>query len=300
MRCPIFAALMLLSVAPVASQEIYGSFSACENLFDGNQVFQRTVASVVTWFGGSCHFTNIVAELANYGRFSIDDVTLTGSRSIDEGLWIGEVSFDGSQFLPEYAGHPLLSYVEATRQDPANLHLAVAWNPVSGDMEIADFSISGKFLGTIAVSATLTGVHELPKDFFDLARLTDLNIKHVTVDFDNRLMFHDYVAEPILSQMAPDEDPRPRIAALQQAINTMIATLPFNRMPATTKVVLSQFVADFPHAFGHYRLEVSPTQKQFPVAALLGMSSVEDLAAVLAQLTIDATYADREGLRRAR
>ncbi|WP_240231018.1 hypothetical protein [Devosia lacusdianchii] len=305
MRPALILTFVLLAAAPAPAQELGMTIPDCRTLFKTTGFLKRAPDSTIETIDQGCRFSGTIIDFGPYTRFSVEDITLTGPdlmASLAQGQRPTSIdlAMKGMRLSPEMEHSPLTAYILEMQQEPYDIHLAMSWNDTDGILEIADASFSTHRLGRVALSGRLTGLTAVPLEVGNIEAFEGAEFESLTIDFDNSGLFTAYIAPMFVGTLPYDQDPRPAIAAGQQAIISTIAAMPEAQLSAETKAVLTQFVTDFPRPSGHYILDITALDEPVPFTSVEDFDGLDDLAGLLSRLNVTASFSDPEGLRSAK
>lgn len=304
MRPALVLAFVLLAAGPAPAQDLGLTIPDCRTLFKTTGFLKRAPDSTIETIDQGCRFSGTIIDFGPYTRFSVEDITLTGPdlmASLAQGQRPTSIdlAIKGMRLSPEMEHSPLTAYILEMQQEPYDIHLALSWDEAAGILDIADASFATHRLGRVALSGRLTGLTAVPLEVGNIEVFEGAAFESLTLDFDDKGLFTAYIAPMLVGTLPYDLDPRPAIAAGQQAVTSTIAAMPEAQLSAETKAVLTQFVADFPRPSGHYVLEITPLDAPLPFISIEDFEGIDDLAGLLSRLRVTASFSDSEGLRQA-
>ena len=290
-RAPLALAVL---VAPAAARDEQPAPKDCTSLFDSLGILNRGPQTIIEDRASGCTITNVYFG-SSYSRFAIGQITLDADDLF--GAVAGhsrparlELSVTGIHIAPEMPDSPVTAYILEAQQTPYDLHLAYRWDQASGNFDLDDLSMTMPGLGSVALTARLAGVTDMPEELETPADFARGNIEKLTLALDNRGLFTAFAVPILVGNLPYDEDPRPAIATAQEAVTTIISALPDTQIDASSKAVLTRFVADFPKPNGFYRVEVTPSGKPVPLEGLLDFNDPADLPGLLGKFTLSAAF----------
>lgn len=269
--------------------------AACERMFE--HVMKGLIeADSTEAVEGGCRYTNVVATLDTFNRWSIGQVTLTGTDVIasiigDRVPVAAELTFDDMVFAP-YGSGGVSQYILESQQIGFKFHMAYRWDEQTGELDLNDVSVFEPRTGMAGFSAK-AHLAALPDAATMYDNQTDGTITALTLRLDNRGVFESMVVPVLVSLLPYDQDPRPAIAKYQRAIAAAFAALPDTVLDTDGKAVAAEFVGVFPHPDGRYEVTFE-AEEPIEVMALASIGSVTGLLKLLPSLTITAQHMPAE------
>lgn len=298
----ILASLALFATSPVLAQESGRSDkkappppATCLDLAASLDFVTATADTKIEDAPRGCSISNFYAGYGPYNRYRIDTLTIQSPNlfaDYAQDFFPAELDLNVSGLVisPD-TGSLLQNYIIEMQSEPMDIHLAYRWDKQSGDLDIADLSVTTQDQAGVRLAARISGL-DIDPDTIDELNEVPGAFEHLVFEIDDA-RFLSALAGPALVGMLPyDEDPRPLIASQQQAAATFIENLPEANVSPDSKAALITFIHAFPKANGDYTMELR-ADPGLKVSAL----DVDDLAALLpllASLQLAVTHTPAE------
>lgn len=264
----------------------------CTELLRSLDVIEATAETVIEDVANGCTVSNAYIGFGSYNRFRLGELTLQSpdlftnyaSGSLPQEL---ELHIAGFQIAPD-TGNLLNNYIFEVQAEPLDIHLAYRWDKQSGDLELADFSVTANDYGAIRLAGRVSGFNFDPDNMDDLTEIPGA-FDQLVLQVENAQFFSAMLVPSMLGFLPYDEDPRPLIASYQQAAIAFVNGLPQSSISDDSKAALNTFIESFPQPRGDYTLELR-ADPGLPFSTL----DVDDLTALLpllANLQLAVTHA---------
>lgn len=207
---------------------------------------------------GGCRATNLSWNQSSYVQYKADEVILLSPdllRTFPTGdlLVAADLTLKGVRAVPQ-TNSPLQDYIISLNSTGIDLHLAYTTDPAERS-GTADFELDAGRLGRLALSAELSDVDTTDARLSTLTEVTG-TLDHLEVSLEDAGLVANIFAPPILSTLPFDEDPRPAIAAAQEAAIAKLASWPETVMTPESLAALSALIRDFPKPEGSWTVTV--------------------------------------------
>ncbi|MGV0911315.1 hypothetical protein [Martelella sp. FOR1707] len=261
----------------------------CAALFASIPDVETTQDTDIEDVDGGCRATHLSWAESSYIHYRIDEVVLLSPdllQTFEAGkLSAGaDLTLKGLNIVPQ-TGSPLQDYIISLSSTGIDLHLAYTTDPAERTGDV-DFELSAGKLGRLSLSA---GLSDFDNSDVPISSLTELTgtLDHFEAFLEDNGLFARLFAPPILSTLPPDQDPRPAIAAAQEAAIAMLASWPETTMPPESLAALSALIRAFPKPEGNWTLSIDSE----PGLSLESLSSgdLSALSAAIAGTRITAT-----------
>ena len=207
---------------------------------------------------GGCRATNLSWNQSPYVQYRAEEVILLSPdllRTFPTGdfLVAADVTLKGVRAVPQ-TNSPLQDYIISLNSTGIDLHLAYTTDPAELTGTV-DFELDAGRLGRLALSA---GLSDLDTADVRLSKLTEVTgrLDHLEASLEDAGLVANVFAPPILSTLPFDEDPRPAIAAAQEAVVAKLESWPEATMTPETSAALSALIRAFPKPEGHWTMTI--------------------------------------------
>jgi len=268
----------------------------CTELLRSLDFIEATADTVIADIANGCTVSNFYVGFGSYNRFRLGELTLQSpdlftnyaSGSFPPEL---ELHIAGFQIAPD-TGNLLSNYIFEIQAEPLAIHLAYRWDKQSGDVELADFSVTADDYGAIRLAGRVSGFNFDPDNMDDLTEIPGA-FDQLSLEVENARFFSAMLVPSLLGFLPYDEDPRLLIASYQKAAIAFVNGLPQSNISDDSKAALNTFIETFPQPRGDYSLQLR-ADPGLPFSTL----DVDDLTALLplladVELAVTHTPADQ-------
>ena len=217
-----------------------------------------TQDTVIEDIDGGCRATNLSWSQNSYVQYRADEIILLSPdllRTLPTGeLFVAaDLTLKGVRAVPQ-TNSPLQDYIISLNSTGIDLHLAYTTDPADRTGKV-DFELDAGRLGRLALSAKLTDLDTTDVRLTDLTEVTG-RLDHLEASLEDEGLVASIFAPPILSTLPFDEDPRPAIAAGQEAVVAKLESWPEATMTPKSLAVLSDLIRAFPKPEGDWTVTI--------------------------------------------
>lgn len=284
MRFSAILATTLALAAPVAAtaqedKKAPKPPATCTELVRSLDFIEATAATKIADAANGCTVSDFYIGFGSYNRFRIAELTLQSPNLFTDytsGFFPPELDLQitGFQISPDM-GSLLDSYIMEIQAEPLDIHLAYRWDKPSGDLDLADFSVTTEDYGAIRLAGRVSGFSFDPDALDELTEIPGA-FDQLVLEIENARFFSAMLAPAILGLLPYDEDPRPLVASYQKAVIAAMDGLPASTISGDSKAALTTFINAFPQVRGDYTLQLR-ADPGLPFSTL----DVDDLTALV-------------------
>ena len=217
-----------------------------------------TQDTVIEDIDGGCRATNLSWSQNSYVQYRADEIILLSPdllRTLPTGeLFVAaDLTLKGVRAVPQ-TNSPLQDYIISLSSTGIDLHLAYTTDPAERTGTV-DFELDAGRLGRLALSGKLSDLDTTDVRLSDLTKVTG-RLDHLEASLEDAGLVANIFAPPILSTLPFDQDPRPAIAAAQEATVAKLASWPETTMTPESLAALSALIRAFPKPEGSWTVTV--------------------------------------------
>lgn len=258
----ILASLALFAATPVMAQadkKAPPPPTTCTDLAASLDFIEATAETKIEDVARGCSVSNFYVGYGPYNRYRIAALTIQSPNlfaDYAEEFFPAELDLNisGLQIAPD-TGSLLQNYIIEMQSEPMDIHLAYRWDKESGELDIADLSVSTNYGAGVRLAARISGLDVDPTKLDDLTEVPGA-FEHLVLEIEDARFLSAFAAPALVGMLPYDEDPRPMIKSQQEAATTFIDSLPEANVSQDSKAALATFVQAFPRASGDYTMEL--------------------------------------------